>query len=257
MKKIASIILSLIILTASFIGCTQEKDKNEDKITVPEEAKFLVGRWERAGGADTMYFSLHKDESFAFYCACGDSVGDADCYDTFEYKKDEQIIRAFDSNDESCYHDYKLYMHGKNFIVIDVDGVMMEFWLENKNQSDIASSATDHCGELMENFTMHRCMTDITDTEITLAPPYYDGDIKEHREEKITMKLAQDVKFSYFYVTTVNKDGEETSEYDQGEMTLEDVKYQLDSNLGEGFIWLNENLEVTRVFFYGETYIWE
>lgn len=257
MKKIISIILSLIILTLALVGCNEKTNPNDKKGTVPEEAKFLVGLWERDDEADRMYFSLHEDSGFGFYCSCGDPVGNADCYDTFEYKKDEQVIRAYDARDKECYQDYKLYMYGKNFIVIDVDGVMMEFWLENKNQSDLASSASMHCYELMENFTMHRRMTDITDTEITLAPPYYDGDVKEHREEKITMKLAQDVKFSYFYVSTVNKDDEETSEYEQGEMTLEDVKYQLDANLGEGFIWLNENLEVTRVLFYGETYIWE
>ena len=255
MKKFLSVLLALVILSMALFSCSEKKSEDDEKVTVPEYARFLIGSWKRVSEADTFSFSLRKNSEFMFSCACGSPVGDADCYDTFEYLKDEQIIRAFDSNDKECYHDYKLYMYGKNFIIIDVDGVMMEFWLEGV--SDLPSSAGMHCGDLIEGFTCVRYMTDVSETEITLVPPYYDGDIKEHREEKITLKLAENVKFSYFDVYTVNKDGEETSTYEQGDMTLEDVKYLLDSTLGGGFVWLNEELEVTKVLFYGEVYNWE
>lgn len=253
MKKLIAVIL--ILATLVLAACTEKTDENEKNGVVPENTKFLVGKWERVSETDTMYLNLKNDGGFSFYCACGNGVGNGDCYDAFEYREDEGVIRAFDSGDRECYQDYKLYMHGKNFIVIDVEGAMMEFWL--KGASDLPSSASMHCAELIEGFTMCRTMTDVSETTITLTPPYYDGDVKEHREEKIEMKLTEGVEFSYFDVFTVNKDGEETSTYESGEMTLEDVKYLLDSTLGGGFVWLSEDLEVTKVLFYGELYNWE
>ena len=255
MKSFLSIFLSIVILSLSLISCTEKASGDDENITVPKEARFLIGSWERVDEADAYHFNLKKDNGFSFYCDCGNSVGSADCYDTFEYLKDEQIIRAYDLADKECYQDYKLYLYGKNFIIIDVDGVMMEFWL--KGADCIPTDAFKHCGELLKDFTSFRYMSDISDTELTLVPPYYDGDIKEHREEKIKLKLASDVKFSSFDVFTVNKDGVETTTYEQGDMTLEEVKYLLDATLGGGFVWLNENLEVTKVLFYGELYNWE
>lgn len=252
MKKLIAVIL--ILATLVLVACAEKSDENE-KNEAPTSAEFPIGSWERVSENDTMYFNLKNDGGFSFYCACGNGVGNGDCYDAFEYREDEGVIRAFDSGDRECYQDYKLYMHGKNFIVIDVEGAMMEFWLEG--ESDLPSSASMHCAELIEGFTMCRTMTDVSETTITLTPPYYDGDVKEHREEKIEMKLAEGVEFSYFDVYTVNKDGEETSTYESGEMTLEDVKYLLDSTLGGGFVWLSEDLEVTKVLFYGELYNWE
>ena len=257
MKKILTIVLALVLVVFSLISlaCTDKTNENEQNGVVPENTKFFVGDWERVSDTDTMYLSLKNDATFSFFCACGSPVGDADCYDAYEYREDEGVIRAFDSSDRECYHDYKLYMYGKNFIVIDVDGEIMEFWLKGKYE--FPENATKHCAELLEGFNMLRYMTDISDTDITLVPSYYDGDVKEHREEKISLKLASDVKFLSFDVFTLNKDGVETTTYEQSEMTLEDVKYFLDATLGGGFVWVNEDLEVTKVLFYGEIYNWE
>lgn len=257
MKKTVSLILVLTILALSLISCIKSPDKSEENIKVPENSRFLIGEWERYSDGDTMYFCLRKDESFSFNCACGNAVGNADLYDTFEYLEEQSMIRAYDSQDKESYQDYRLYMHGKNFIVIDVDGEMMEFWLENTNRSDIPSNASARCGELMDGYTMHRCMTDISDSEIVLVPPYYDGDVKEHKKEKITLKLASEVEFLSVDVKTTNKDGEETSEIKEETWTLQDMKYLLDTNLGEGFVWLNDDLEVYKILIYGELYIWE
>lgn len=257
MKKIVSIILIITMLALSLVACTDKKGENDQNGVVLENTKFLVGEWERAdqGYGDTMYLNLGADASFAFYCACGNPVGNADCYDTFEYREDEGVIRAFDSGDRECYQDYKLYMHGKNFIIIDVDGEIMEFWAKGTHSEPPTLPAEQ--ATLADGFTMYRTMTDVSDTEITLTPPYYDGDVKEHRKEKVKFKLAEDLVIEDLEIHTVYKDGEETTTVKHEVKDMEYLALVLDSTLGGGFVWLNDDLEVCKIMLYGAIYNWE
>lgn len=115
----------------------------------------------------------------------------------------------------------------------------------------------DEYRHLLDGYSVYRAMTDVSDTEITLAPPYYDGDVKEHREEKVKFKLAKDLVIEELEVHTVYKDDDETTTVKHEVKDMEYLALVLDSTLGGGFVWLNDDLEVCKIMLYGAIYNWE
>ena len=261
MKRILSLLLLAAVLMGvlATTGCNEKSDEKKTENTNAEDELFYVGSWERSDHAygDTLYFNLRPNGDFSFFCACGEPVGDSDCYDKYEYVEEKKIIRAYSSDDREIFCDYKLRLFGKNFILIEAEDKIMEFW--KKDCGFEAPEILDDYTEKIKGYSMYRGMTALEDGALTLVPQYYDGDVAEHRQEKIKMNLSKDAVFETLFVEKlVTKEGETQVKSIENEIIgLENFMLHVDSGSTYGYIWLNEELEIIRILIVGDLIIWE
>ena len=113
----------------------------------------------------------------------------------------------------------------------------------------------DEYREQTEGFDFYLAVTDATETEITVAPAYYDGDVKEHKELKKTLKLAEDVVVESITVVGTQIDTEVEYKVEYEEITLEELIESMEYGYACAFLWQNGADEVEKILIYGATYI--
>ena len=69
--------------------------------------------------------------------------------------------------------------------------------------------------------------------------------------------MASDAKLHSLDVKNIIKGDAEKSTYNYEVLTKEEAFYNPDNSVRIGFVWLNENLEVEEILYFGELIIWE
>ena len=126
MRIFRQIILTFVtaVLLLSFSSCTNADTKSVDYSKYP----FTDISWERKAKHDLETIRFGSDGSFAYWCACGNSVNDSDLSDGYSYddKTKTITIRYFETTDETVSK-IKIEMCDGKTIKLNFDGEIREF----------------------------------------------------------------------------------------------------------------------------------
>ena len=97
-KKITIIAIIIIILgIGAFLALKYHNKKEDAKYNDKLSELITQNNWERDGGGDTEHISFREDGSYAYYCLCGNPVGNSDLYDSYVYDKETNTIKLINS----------------------------------------------------------------------------------------------------------------------------------------------------------------
>ncbi len=238
MKKIM-MILSLLLLCA----CGKPIETFEETIDLE---KIVDKQWVFEDMLCTQYFTLKSDQQISYYEACGNPVNNFDCYETYEIKSNQIIFHGEDIEDLT----YEILRYDDQSLLMKTEDGIKQFTFEC--EIPLLSDYSDY----FQGYSAYVSLLKLEDKEIKCGPSFYDGDVKEHREMTYMVALSEDVKFYELYIETIHSEEEVTTSHSYQELTSEDAELLLDSTLGGGFIWYNDNLEIEKIVFYGEIEIW-
>ena len=250
-KKFVKIFLCITLVMSLFACGNSNTGSSENKEEYPE---FLTeNSWEYNTLSCTEVLSFREDGSFSYYETCGNPVGNSDMYETYSYDEEKKIITVHGYDDTVEDMEIQVLRYVEDCLLVRIDGAIKEFYAEN----DVPSPISDMYDEV-EGYSAYLAIRNIEDGMIETAPYYMDMDAGGKaliREEK----LADTVQFYHLYEELIHPSGEEPDEmsFEFTELKLEDVAYSVDNSFSSGYVWYNEDLEITKIVYYGSIEIWE
>lgn len=247
-KKFLSIILCFTLLLST-VACSGEGQKG--KGTYPD---FLTEKdWEYNTLSCTEILHFHKDGGFSYYEACGNPVGNSDCYETYFYDEDTGIVTAYGYDESVEDMEIAVLRYTEDSLLVCIEGAIKEFYTNH-----YAPSLMGDMYEKVEGYSAYVAIGDINDGMIETAPSNFDVDAGGRdliREEK----LSETAEFYQLYEEIIHPEGEEpdkiTTEFT--ELKREDVSRSEDNSFSSGYIWYDDNLEIIKIVYYGLLEIWE
>ncbi len=248
-KEFYSIILCLILLFC-ITACGSGKDKKQEG-SYPD---FLTNHdWEYNTLSCTEILHFYEDGGFSYYEACGNPVGNSDCYETYSYDANTHIITAYGYDDSVEDLELIVLRYTKNSLLVSIEGVIKEFYTYNA-----VPGVNSDMYDKMEGYSAYVAIGDVNDGMIETAPSNFDVDAGGReliREEK----LSEMASFYRLNEEIIHVDGEEpdkiTAEFT--ELKREDVAHSEDNSFDYGYIWYDDNLEITKIVYYGLLEIYE
>lgn len=127
MKMFRQKLLITLIVTISFFFCGCAENFTEKKVDYSEYA-FTDTLWTRRAEHDIETIRFGSDGSFAYSCACGNSVNDSDLNEgyTYEDKTKTITIRYFETTEETVSK-IKIEMCDEERIKLNFNGEIREF----------------------------------------------------------------------------------------------------------------------------------
>lgn len=237
--SIASTVLLVIIVAVNCLA----KDKSY-------ELEFLTdASWvhydDKLG--ENLNISFHENGEYAYYCDCGEPVGDSDIYDKYSYNPENHIITLSGLDGEASTIEV-LYYDDNYLCLLFEEGTVTFKNQEAPIDDEILSSARQYVGEEVKPFLS---VLGFENGKLTAAPHNYDKDASESFADNIfELKASQDISFSSVSITI------EGAKEDVEFIKLTEADYP---NIGEyhhmGYIEFNRRGEVASVVFYGTTEI--
>lgn len=239
-----AMIVAIIIVVAGImlVGCG----------TSDERPEFLTAHeWVHYDSACDETISFGDDGHFAFYGDEGNPVGDSDLYDKYAYDSESGEIKLQPDGDMSI----KVLRHEKSRLLLDIDGDVKEFF-DEKDQF-IAGGAPQNLDYDTDNiasgFSSYLAIIGKDGDKIVTAPANYDGDDTEFKEYELSEKLADNIEF-YSWTYNVDETGKSVNTKSSCKKLTKKGAYRLiDSGAAVGFVWYNENAEITKIVFWGST----
>ena len=248
LKKLLSRILCFTLLLC-IPACGSEADKKQ-KGTYPE---FLTNHdWEYNTLSCTEILHFDETGGFSYYETCGNPVGNSDCYETYTYDEDKGVVTAYGYDDSVEDLEISVLRYTQDSLLVSIEGKIKEFY----TYQDVPGVIGDMYDKV-EGYSAYMAIGDINDGMIETAPPNFDADaggLKLVRQEK----LSETASFYYLNEEVIHVDGEEdkiTTEFT--ELRREDVAPSEDNSFSAGYVWYNDNLEITKIVYYGLLEIWE
>lgn len=247
-KFLGTILCLILVLSVTACGSGEVKKK---KSTYPD---FLTGKdWEYNTLSCTEILHFHKDGGFAYYEACGNPVGNSDCYETYSYDEEAEIVTAHGYDDSVEDMKIAVLRYTDDSLLVSIDGVIKEFYEDNEVPSLIGDMY-----EKVEGYSAYMAIGDIHDGMIETAPSDFDADaggLELVRKEK----LSDTAVFYWLYEEIIHQEGEESDEIttEFTELKREEVAHSEDNSFNSGYIWYDENLQITKIVYYGSLEIWE
>lgn len=259
-KKIVLILVSVLCIGIS--GCG---NKGADK-SVKDEAYALLaaGEWAHydpnIGEMEILHFT--EEDEFYYHCACGEPIGDSDLYDKYFYDGNGKIaIRCSFDKDIKEIDTEILYLDEKTlFIRMGED--IIEFFNEEKVKSiweDGNLYNCDTCIEYMRDNDAYDAVVEIREDELVISPTDYDADVSESAGYLRNVKIAEDAEFYELKVDSVVNDSGilEKHACTYNELSKEDVVNMLDASDAAAYIWYNDEVEISKIVFYGAAIVYE
>lgn len=221
-----------------------------DRTASAKDIEFLTASeyWyhydEVTGESEKMRFG----EDFTFYwgCVCGEPIGNSDCYELFDYDKETSMIKLYNDYDD-MFMELEVLDYSDYHILLRIDGKIKDYTY-SETGLDVVDSE-----KYLAGYSGEFSMLDGNAEEVVLGPYDYDGDEKYPDNAKKTYKFADDVKAQTLFTFTHIKDGkmiENTVDYK--EISMKDALYHIEYS-GYGFIWFDDNMQVSKILFYGAT----
>ena len=143
----------------------------------------------------------------------------------------------------------------KSRLLLDIDGDVKEFF--DKKDKLIAGGAPQNLSydtdNVVSGFSSYLAIIGKDGAKIVTAPANYDGDDPEFKEYELSEKLADNTEF-YSWTYNVDETGKSVNIESHCRKLTEKGAYRLiDSGAAVGFIWYNENAEITKIVFWGST----
>lgn len=248
-KKFFSMTLCLVLLF--YITACGSGEGKKQQGTYPD---FLTDKdWEYNTLSCTEILHFYKDGGFSYYEACGNPVGNSDCYEIYSYDEDTGIVTAYGYDDSVEDLQIAVLRYTDESLLVSIEGAIKEFYADN----DVPSLIGDMYEEV-EGYSAYVAIGDINDGMIETAPSDFDvdaGGLELVREEK----LSDMAVFYRLYEEIIHSEGEESDEItiEFTELKREDVTHSEDNSFSSGYIWYDENLQITKIVYYGLLEIWE
>lgn len=238
-----TVLAALLFTPFMLTGCGNQTapENNADFLTVSE---YWYHYDEVTGESEKM--SFHDDFTFYWGCECGEPIGDSDCYELFNYDKETSIIKLYNDYDDMSM-ELEVLDYSDYHLLLKIDGEIKDYTYSNTgvNLTDSEQYLSGYSGQ----FTMF----DATNEEVVLGPFDYDGDVKYPDNAKKTYSFADDLETYSLFTFTKIKDGEvieNTVEHEK--IDMEETLYEIEYG-GGGFVWFNEDMEISKILFYGAT----
>lgn len=246
-RKLLSIILCLTLIVST-TSCRIEKEQSE------EYPEFLTEReWEYNTLSCSEMLRFHKNGTFSYYEACGNPVGNSDCYERYSYNGETGIVTVYGYDDSVEPFEIAILRHTEDSLLVCIEGKIKEFCVDN-----CAPGLMGDMYENVEGYSAYMSIGDIHGDMIETAPSDFDvdaGGLELVREEK----LSKEAVFYRMYEECVHSAGEEADQIktEFTEVNREDIACSEDNSFSSGYVWYNENLEITKIVYYGSMEIWE
>lgn len=248
MKKL---LVSILIIVAIFAatGCSSQNKLEEAAFLTVSEYWWFYD--ETTGESEKMRFSA--DGTFYWGCECGEPIGDSDLYELYEYDADTGTILLYNNYDATSMKmevlDYSDY-----HILLKIDGHVKDYTCGNGMAGEMDMISPEM---YISGYNMYGWITE-TDGENAVVGPYdYDGDVEYPENAFKSYPLADNIRFFSLQITSVmDADTGDTSH----EVEFDDMDYESGISaldMGYGFIWFNDNMEIRKVVYYGSTCIQE
>ena len=120
MKKQSILIMLIAVLSLLFFGCNKTVDYSK--------YAFTDTLWTRKAEHDIETIRFGSDGTFAYWCACGNSVNDSDLNEGYTYdEKTKTITVSYIEKTEETISKIKIVMCDEKKIKLDFDGEIREF----------------------------------------------------------------------------------------------------------------------------------
>ena len=278
MKKVGRFILLCLACSVVFsiIGCDikKEETKPEEKVEQKVEEKTeketerpetLIVAPEMLTGKEWIHYNpvadekeilaLGSDQSYSYHRESGEAIGDADVYNTYSYDEKTQTILLLGTNEEVECQIIKVYEMSETRLLLGIDGKVTEFIAGEEEYDEL--EVYEECRDAFEGSSSLETILKKEGSTLTTAPAFYDGDVKEHREKAREVKVADGATYAYITVCTIKKGEDVNTTWERIDWTEEEFGMALEGGSSGGYVWYNENLEVTKIILYGDTIVEE
>lgn len=200
--------------------------------------------------------SFGEDGSYAYYCACGEPVGDSDLYDGYSYDESKSEIALKPDGEDSII---KVLRQEKSRLLLDFGNGVKEFFdMDDRLAADSAPQDIGYDTDgVTDGFSSYLAIASQDGSAVVTAPAAYDGDDPEFDEYLLTEKLATDVEYYDWELKITEGSQGIEPENSFGKLTADEAAEIIESGSAVGFVWYNENAEITQIVFYGSTTYYE
>lgn len=132
----------------------------------------------------------------------------------------------------------------------------IEYLLESDWKDKYVPELDSKFADYLEGYDGYLALVEVNGDTMRISSSDYDGDARDNYIVR-EVKIAEDVTYSELSIKTIITDEGENSTDTYVELTEEDMEAILDSTLGIGFVWFNEDMEIEKIMLYGELTIWE
>lgn len=215
---------------------------------------FLTNKdWKYDTLSCTEILHFGADGQFSYYDDSGNPVGNSDCYETYSYDEEKNIATAHGIDDSVEDLEIAVLRYTEDSLLVSIDGAIKEFYTYDEVPSLISDML-----DKMEGYSAYMAIGSIKDGMIETAPANFDvdaGGLKLVREEK----LSKTASFYSLYEIITHLEGEQPDkiETEFAELKREDVAQSEDNSFNYGYVWYNEDLEITKIIYYGLLENWE
>ncbi len=263
MKKMAflSTILCLALLfCVTACGSREDKEQEEQGEQKVQGEKdetypdFLTKKdWKYNSLSCTEILHFQEDGGFSYYETCGNPVGNSECYETYSYDEDKGIVTAYGYDDSVEDLEIAVLRYTEESLLVSIEGAIKEFYTYNEVPSLIGDML-----DKVEGYSAYVAIGDIKDGMIETAPANFDvdaGGLELVREEK----LSETASFYSLYEVITHLEGEKPDKINTEftELKQEDVAQSEDNSFNYGYVWYDEDLEITKIVYYGLLENWE
>ena len=247
MKKLPKIFYltcsTMLLVLFMVTGCSNSTSSSKD-VSFLTSSEYWYHYDEVTGENEKM--SFHEDLTFYWGCECGEPIGDSDCYELFDFDEETSIIKLYNDYDDMSM-ELEVLGYSDYHLLLKVDGEIKNYTYADTG-IELAESE-----KYMEGYSGEFAILEGTAEEIVLGPFDYDGDVEYPDNAKVSYKLAADVETQTLFTFTKIKDGEVVENtVDYKEISLDEAVENMEYG-GCGLIWFNDNLEVSKLLFYGAT----
>ena len=267
-KKVFFSTILCLVLLFGVTACDNRDDKAQDERSEQEvqgeEEKqetrdeiypdFLTKKdWKYNTLSCTEKLHFQEDGTFSYYEACGNPVGNSDCYETYSYDEDKGIVTAYGCDDSVEDLEIVVLRYTEESLLVSIDGAIKAFYTDNEVPSPIGDTL-----DKVEGYSAYMAIGNIKDGMIETAPANIDvdaGGLELVREEK----LSETALFYSLYEQITHLEGEAPDKINTEftELKREDVVQSEDNSFNYGYVWYNEDLEITKIVYYGLLENWE
>lgn len=256
-KKLSKGACMLICLAFIFLlaGCASGGHSDKPNDSAPANTKihpsFLTDHEWIHYNFDPETISFQKDGTYAYYCACGNAVGDSDLFDSYSYNEDTSEITL--SPVETDHHIIRVLRYEKSRLLLAFDDGITEFIdandpLMNMNAPDISYDSNNYT----EGYSSYIAIIDHNETSFTTAPADYDKNNPNYESYLLTEKKTDNTKYYLWTMQITQEESGDTISHNLQELSEEQVNTMLSEGPQSAYIWYNSNMEIEKILFFDQ-----
>ena len=249
MKKLFVVALVMVMIF-SFSGCGNNSD-GKDLIKIVTASEYWYHYDEVTGENEKMSFG--EDGEFYWGCECGEPIGDSDLLELYDYDADAGVIKLYNDFD-----DYSMNVEVVDFsdyhLLLEIEGEIKDF--TNIDPDVPGALSIENPEKYVAGYSGEFHTISGDEDSVVLTHFDYDGDVEYPENAFKEYTFAEDVKFFSLNVQTRMKD-DEIVRLDEEFTEIDKESAIVGMEGGAAFVWFNDNLEISKMLFYGAVTVQE